>query len=47
MNPNEFESRIKALSAEQQRELLTLLKHRLAKKTERKQISIDKRVTLR
>lgn len=47
MNPNEFESRIKALSAKQQKELLALLKRKLAENTERKQISLDKRVTLR
>ena len=47
MNPKEFDSRIKALSAEQQRELLALLKHKLAENTERKQISLDKRVSIR
>ena len=45
MNPKEFDSRIKALSAEQQRELLALLNRKLAKNTEIKQISLDKRVT--
>ena len=47
MNPNEFKSRIKALSAEQQRKLLALLKRKLAENTERKQISLDKRVSIR
>lgn len=47
MNPNEFKSRIKALSSEQQRELLALLKHKLAENTERKQITLDKRVSIR
>lgn len=35
MNPNEFESRIKALSAEQKRELIAILKRKLAENKEK------------
>ncbi len=35
MNPNEFKSRIKALSEEQQKELLAILKRKLAENKEK------------